>query len=170
MKFILVDRLVELELGTRSVGLTTFRPDNDLFVDHFPGYPVVPGVLLTEAMGQTAGWLIAATLDFAKLPLLTMIDSAKFRRLVYPGQQIQSTAVIASTRGDDFEVRVEAHVAGTRVADAHLMFHAFNVETYRKDSAETETAERWEQWKRRTFRELGGEELIVRKPEGGRER
>ena len=90
MRFVLVDRLVELEPGKRAVARKTFHPDDEVFADHFPGFPVVPGVLITEAMGQTAGWLLIATLGFARFPLLTLIDSAKFRRLVVPGDEIAS--------------------------------------------------------------------------------
>ena len=56
MRFVLVDRFLSVEPGRAATALKTFRPEDPVFADHFPGFPVVPGVLLTEAMGQTAGW------------------------------------------------------------------------------------------------------------------
>ena len=123
VRFVLVDRLVELEPGKRAVGRKTFHPDDEVFADHFPGYPIVPGVLITEAMGQTAGWLLVATLGFARFPLLTLIDSAKFRRHAFPGDELEMTATVRSIRADDYQVAVHASARGERIADARLWFH-----------------------------------------------
>ena len=59
MRFVLVDRFLSVEPGRSATALKTFPPDDPVFDDHFPGLPVVPGVLLTEAMGQAAGWALA---------------------------------------------------------------------------------------------------------------
>ena len=86
MRFVLIDRILELEPGRRAVATVRFDAAHDVFADHFPGMPIVPGVLVTEAMGQTGGWLLAATHGFESWPLLVMISNAKFRRLVRPDE------------------------------------------------------------------------------------
>src|SRR5206468_7311420 len=118
MRFVLIDRLLELEPWKRAVATRTFSAEEEIFEDHFPGFPVVPGVLLTEAMGQTGGWLLSATLGFARWPLLTLVERATFRRFVRPGEELRLEAAVKTRREEDFEVRAEARVNGERVADA----------------------------------------------------
>jgi 3-hydroxyacyl-[acyl-carrier-protein] dehydratase len=148
VRFVLIDRLVELEPGRRAVATMTFDAAADVFADHFPGMPIVPGVLLTEAMGQTGGWLLASTLGFDSWPLLVMIANAKFRRLVRPGDELRLTATVRSRSGDTFEVDTEATVGGERAADARLVFRAF-----RFSLGEAERAE-FRAWAEATFRRL----------------
>lgn len=155
MRFVLIDRIVALEPGVRAVAVKTFPAEENLFEDHFPGFPVVPGTLLTEAMGQTGGWLLAATHGFSRWPLLNMIASAKFRRFVRPGEEIVLEAVVASAREESFEVRAQAAVAGSRVADARLFFHGFSPATLPGEPAS------FEAWARETFQQLGGESLLA---------
>jgi 3-hydroxyacyl-[acyl-carrier-protein] dehydratase len=123
VRFVLVDRFVEMDPGRRAVARVTFDPALEIFADHFPGAPIVPGVLITEAMGQTAGWLIAAGEGFRRWPLLAMIDRAKFRRFVRPGEELELTACVQSASSRAYSVTAEAHVHGERVADARLAFH-----------------------------------------------
>ena len=125
MRFVLVDRFLEIVPGERAVALKTFSPGDDFLEDHFPGFPVVPGTLLAEAMGQTGGWLIAHGERFRRWPLLTMIDAVKLRRFVRPGEEIRLAAEIRSATGDAYEVRGEAEVAGRRVAEGRFLFRAF---------------------------------------------
>ena len=125
MRFVLVDRFLSVEPGRRSVAVKTFDPQDPVFEDHFPGFPVVPGVLLTEAIGQTAGWLLASTLGTERWPLLVRVDRARFMRLVRPGEEIRLEAEVTSVHDDTFETRGSATVAGERAADARLLFHAF---------------------------------------------
>lgn len=127
MRFVLIDRFLELEPGKRALASKTFSPEESFLADHFPGFPVVPGVLLTEAMGQTGGWLLAASLGTRRWPLLTMISSAKFRRLVLPGEEILLDAALRSAHESDFEVRAGARVGKEQVAEARLVFHAFEL-------------------------------------------
>jgi len=128
MRFVLIDRFVTIEPGRRATAVKTFLPSEDFLADHFPGFPVVPGVLLTEAMGQTAGWLIAAGLPGSAWPLLSLVDRARFHRFVRPGEEVAIEATISGRRGDEYEARTEAAVSGHRVADARLLFHAYPVD------------------------------------------
>jgi 3-hydroxyacyl-[acyl-carrier-protein] dehydratase len=154
MRFVLIDRLLELEPGKRALATRTFAPEDDVFLDHFPGFPVVPGVLLTEAMGQTGGWLLSATLGFTRWPLLSLVERATFRRFVRPGEELTLEATLKGRHDDDFEVRAEARVGESRAADARLLFHAFTPDVSLEDS------ERFQAWGRETFRRLGGEALL----------
>ena len=154
MKFVLIDRLIELDPGRRAAAVKTFLPEEEIFRDHFPGFPLVPGSLLIEAMGQTGGWLLAGTLGFARWPLLNMVDNAKFRRLVRPGEEIRIEASIRSMKESDFELTSEASVAGERAAGARFLFHAF-LPTLAADGGQA-----FANWTRRTFESLGGVELL----------
>jgi 3-hydroxyacyl-[acyl-carrier-protein] dehydratase len=151
VRFVLIDRFLELEPGVRAVALKTFDPGEEVFRDHFPGLAIVPGVLLTEAMGQAGGWLLAATLGFSRWPLLAMIDRAKFRRLVRPGEEIRLEAVVRSSRDTDYEIAGEASVGGERVAQARLLFHAFDFPLPDDERAQ------FGAWARETFRRLAAD-------------
>lgn len=148
MRFVLIDRFLELEPGRRAVARKVFRPEEEVFLDHFPGLPVVPGVLLTEAMGQTAGWLLASGYGFERWPLLVMVEKAKFRRLVRPGEELVLSATVARRGEDDFEARTEAGAGGERVADARLLFHVFDL------PADAPLRESLARWGRSTFASL----------------
>jgi 3-hydroxyacyl-[acyl-carrier-protein] dehydratase len=158
VRFILIDALTALEPGARAEAEKTFDPAESFFADHFPGTPIVPGVLLTEAMSQTAGWLVAATRDFDCWPLLTMVADAKFRRPVRPGERIQLGAELRAAHPRDFEVMTRADVDGQRVASARLLFHAFDVATANRA--------RLDMWMRETYARLGGPALLAL-PEAG---
>lgn len=154
MRFILIDRILELEPGRRALARKTFAADEDFLADHFPGLPVVPGVLLTEAMAQTCSWLVSSTIHFERWPLLQMIEKAKFRHPVVPGEELLIEAVIESERATAFAVRAEIHAAGRRAAEARLVLHLL------EPVAAGPAHDRLVAWSRRTFRELGGEALL----------
>lgn len=160
MQFVLIDKLVLLEPGRRAGARVTFPPDADFFADHFPGFPVVPGVLLTEAMGQAAGWLLAATAEFSRWPLLALIHQAKFMRRVLPGEEVNIAVELGAVHERAVEVTAEASVLGRRVARARLLFHIIDPPS---DGPE---AEGFGQWAEATFRRLGGRDLLP-VPTGG---
>ena len=162
MRFVLIDRLLELEPGRRAAAVKTFLPEEEIFRDHFPGFPVVPGSLLLEAMGQTGGWLLAGTLEFARWPLLNMVDNAKFFRFVRPGEEIRLEASVRSMKESDFELTGAASVGGESVARARYLFHAFTPPVDEARVAEFAV------WTRRTFERLGGPPLLARPGPGDR--
>ena len=153
MRFVLIDRILELEPGARAVATMRFDAAHELFADHFPGMPIVPGVLLTEAMGQTGGWLLAATLGFESWPLLVMISNAKFRRLVRPDETLTLAASLRPGADDTFEVDTTARVGDQRVADARLVFRTF---AFALADAERE---QFRNWARDTYARLDGPAL-----------
>ena len=148
MRFVLVDRLLSVEPGKRATASMVFPPDLPIFADHFPGRPIVPGTLVTEAMGQTGGWLLVSTLGFRQWPLLTMIDQAKFYKFVLPGDELLMEATIQASRAEDFEVLAEARVDAQRVARARFLFR---VEPLLREG---DTTQALEEWARQTYARL----------------
>lgn len=122
MRFVLVDRIVALEVGRSVVATRTIPPDEDYFQDHFPGFPVVPGVLLTEMMGQAA----AKALDGERRPrgkaMLAKIQSASFRQWVRPGDEVHLHAEISANTERYATAECRAEVGGKPVAQASLFF------------------------------------------------
>jgi 3-hydroxyacyl-[acyl-carrier-protein] dehydratase len=130
MRFLLVDRIVSLTPGECIVATRTIPPDDDYFADHFPGFPVVPGVLLTESMGQAA----AKCLDAQRRPrgkaILARILSASFRHWVRPGDVVELHATIVSNEERFATAECEARVAERAVAQARLFFSFLSLDTF----------------------------------------
>jgi 3-hydroxyacyl-[acyl-carrier-protein] dehydratase len=85
--FQLIDRIVDLNLEARTITVEARVPEkHTIFEGHFPGFPIMPGVLLTEAMAQSCGWLILGVLKFERMPFLAIVKEAKMRGFVSPGQ------------------------------------------------------------------------------------
>lgn len=126
--FLLVDRILELEPGKRAVGIKNVSANEPFFQGHFPTYPVMPGVLIIEAMAQVGGCALL-TMDEAKqqegvknIVLLTGVDECRFRRKVVPGDQLRMEAVITKIRGSVGKSTTRATVDGQAVAEANIMF------------------------------------------------
>ena len=85
--FQLIDRIVDLNLEAKTITVEALVPEkHTIFEGHFPGFPIMPGVLLTEAMAQSCGWLILGVLKFERMPFLAIVKEAKMRGFVSPGQ------------------------------------------------------------------------------------
>jgi beta-hydroxyacyl-ACP dehydratase FabZ len=121
--FLLVDRILELELGRRVVGTKNVTINEPFFPGHFPGHPIMPGVLIIEAMAQVGGFLLMRSLDARaekKVLYFTGIDRARFRKPVVPGDQIRFELEILQLRRQVCRMKGEAYVGGALVAEAEL--------------------------------------------------
>ncbi|MBR1211808.1 3-hydroxyacyl-ACP dehydratase FabZ family protein [Bradyrhizobium sp. JYMT SZCCT0180] len=93
--FKLIDRIVDLNLGERTIVVEAQVPEkHTIFEGHFPGFPIMPGVLLTEAMAQSSGWLLLGVLKFERMPFLAIVKEAKMRGFVSPGQLLTIEAKV----------------------------------------------------------------------------
>ena len=121
--FLLVDRIVELEHGKRCVGIKNVTINEPFFPGHFPGHPVMPGVLIVEAMAQVAGIMAYLASDEEtrkKVSYFMAIDSAKFRKPVVPGDQLQIEISTTFNRRGIWGVDGKAFVDGKLVTEASL--------------------------------------------------
>lgn len=121
--FVFVRELVKCDPGVLAEAATSFAADDPIFAGHFPGNPLVPGVILTEALAQTAGIAAAAGHAEKSKPffLLSAIRSMKFFRAVRPGEQVDLRAEKLAQVGDLVQFNVEASVSGVRVAEGQLV-------------------------------------------------
>ncbi len=126
MRWQLVDRIEEMIVGKSAVGARTFTADQPFFVDHFPGFPVVPGVLILESLAQLSGKLIGYTVRLERgdwpFPILTMANKVKFRKFVRPDQEIRLETTITALRDEMAAVNVRAKVDGKLHAQAEQIF------------------------------------------------
>lgn len=121
--FVLVDRIVEMEAGRRIVALKNVTINEPYFVGHFPGAPVMPGVLIVEAMAQAGAVLLLHDMPdrHRKLVYFTGIDGARFRRAVVPGDQLRLTLEVLNLRAKACRMKGTAEVEGQLAAEAEIL-------------------------------------------------
>jgi 3-hydroxyacyl-[acyl-carrier-protein] dehydratase len=119
--FLLVDRILELEPGQRAVGIKNVTANEPQFTGHFPGRPIMPGVLMVEALAQTAGVAVLSLDEYrGKLGLFAGIDDCRFRRLVQPGDTLRLEVTVEKLRGMFGRVRAVASVDGEVAVEGTL--------------------------------------------------
>jgi 3-hydroxyacyl-[acyl-carrier-protein] dehydratase len=135
MRFFLLDKVLEILPGKSAKGVKCWSLDNEIFEDHFPGYPTTPGVLLTESMAQLAGLLIEHSFyqEYGKpnrvFPILSIIQKAKFRTFVSPGDQCIIEATMMSLDTGRGTCQVITRVNNEMVCEATLSFVILGKET-----------------------------------------
>jgi beta-hydroxyacyl-ACP dehydratase FabZ len=121
--FLLIDRVLEMELGKRIVGLKNVTINEPFFVGHFPNYPIMPGVLILESLAQAGAILIKRSLNLPenKLMLFMGIDKAKFRKPVFPGDQLRLEMDLTRLHTRSAKARGRAYVEQALVVEAELL-------------------------------------------------
>ncbi|PYQ04339.1 MAG: hypothetical protein DMF82_11000, partial [Acidobacteria bacterium] len=128
--FVLVDRVVEHDPAGRLVAIKNVTGSEEFFEGHFPGVPVMPGVLLMESLAQAAGiWLLKNAADPSRLEVHVVgIDEAKFRRPALPGDQLRLEITVLRRHGPLCRVRGEVRSGENRVAEANLLLRVASLE------------------------------------------
>ncbi|MGH7631645.1 MAG: 3-hydroxyacyl-ACP dehydratase FabZ [Gemmatimonadales bacterium] len=121
--FLLVDRILEVEGTSRVVGLKNVTINEPIFQGHFPGNPIMPGVLIVEAMAQVGGCLMLGAMEQPerKLVYFMGLDGVRFRRPVRPGDQLRMEVTVLQVRGGTVRMKGVATVEGKTVAEGEML-------------------------------------------------
>ena len=121
--FHLIDRIADLNVGERSITVEAQVPhQNTIFEGHFPGFPIMPGVLLIESMAQASGWLLIAIMKFERMPFLGAVKEAKMRGFVSPGELLTINASVIH-EGSGFAITsAKVSVGGELRSNATITF------------------------------------------------
>lgn len=122
MRYRFVDRIISLEPGVSIRCQRTWPADLEIFADHFPEFPVVPGVLLTEMMGQAAGLCLSSQQDDGNSAMLIQIKNATFRNWVAPGELLDIEAEIISSQPRLARIKARTERDGALIASTELLF------------------------------------------------
>ena len=139
MHFSLIDRIELLEPGSKIVATKSLSLAEEYLQDHFPNFPVMPGVLMLEALTQSSAWLIRVSDDFAhSMVLLKEARNVKYGRFVQPGQTLTLTATILKTEDDLVTLKAEGTMNGQTNLKAQLVLKRFNLADTNPDEANTD--------------------------------
>ena len=121
--FQLIDRILDLDLAERTIKVEAQVPEhNTIFEGHFPGYPIMPGVLLIETMAQTGGWLVLAAHACAKMAFLIQVEKAKMRSFVQPRQTLEVEANLLHEGSGYAVVKASITADGKKVTEAEIRY------------------------------------------------
>jgi 3-hydroxyacyl-[acyl-carrier-protein] dehydratase len=119
--FQLIDRILDLNLEERTITVEAQVPKTStVFEGHFPGYPIMPGVLLIESMAQASGWLLLAAMKFERMAFLAAVKEAKLRSFVIPGQLLSITAKLMHDGSGYAMTKASVSIAGKTTCEAEL--------------------------------------------------
>jgi 3-hydroxyacyl-[acyl-carrier-protein] dehydratase len=128
MRFCLLDRIVELEPGVRVTAVKRLRPDEEYLKDHFPRFPVMPGVLMLEAMYQAAAWLVRQSEGFANsMVVLKEARNIKYADFVTPGKELVVTAEILKQEGSLTTLKAQGTIDGNVAVNGRLVLDRFTL-------------------------------------------
>jgi 3-hydroxyacyl-[acyl-carrier-protein] dehydratase len=160
MRFVLIDRIDRLEPGRSAEGHKMIAHDEDFFRDHFPGYPIVPGVLVLESLAQLGGRLVEASVgrDGGRrvLPILAKVEHAKFLRPVRPGDRLDVAVDLVALGSDAARVSGTARVGGRKAATAEIMYAMLDV-SQPGTALDSDQITQLYAWSDRVWRELRSE-------------
>ena len=122
MRYLLIDRIEYLEVNKFIRAIKNVALSEDVFHDHFFGYPVMPGALLIESLAQAGTALLEYSVKFKKKALLVMVDQAKFRKMVRPGDQLSVSGTIVSINQRSAQMDGEIRITDNLVMNARLTF------------------------------------------------
>jgi 3-hydroxyacyl-[acyl-carrier-protein] dehydratase len=121
--FQLIDRIVDLNIDEKTITVEAQVPQhNTIFEGHFPGHPIMPGVLLIESMAQTSGWLLLALMKFERMPFLAAVKEAKMRGFVTPGELLTINASVVHEGSGYSITEAKVRVDGKLRCNATIMF------------------------------------------------
>ena len=121
--FEMIDRIVALDREAKRIEALSTVPDRSpVFEGHFPGHPLMPGVLLTETMAQASGYLVLGLMDFSHMPFLMAVDKARFRTFVGPGAELAIDAQFEHEGSGYAVTKAKIAVGGKLICDAALRF------------------------------------------------
>lgn len=128
MQFVLVDRILELEPGSRIVAVKNLTLAEEYLADHFPGFPVLPGVLMLEAAAQAAAWLIRYTENYAhSIVILKSVRAMKYGSFVVPGRQLVIEADLTRQSETETEFKARGTVNGSSAFSGRLTMERYNL-------------------------------------------
>ena len=119
--FLLIDRIINIDADNSAVGIKNVTANEPQFTGHFPGNPIMPGVLIVEGMAETAGVICAKAIgNGTSLVYFMTIDNARFRKPVVPGDRLEYHVTKTKQRGNIWKFHCEAMVDGSKVAEADI--------------------------------------------------
>ncbi|HVX62998.1 MAG TPA: 3-hydroxyacyl-ACP dehydratase FabZ family protein [Pirellulales bacterium] len=128
MRFTLIDRVIDLQPGARIVAVKNLSLAEEYLADHFPGFPVMPGVLMLEAMTQAGAWLVRVTEDFAhSTVILKEARNVKYGNFVEPGQTLTITAEIMGQDEHEVKIKAQGAVDGKQAVSGRLVLARYNL-------------------------------------------
>lgn len=149
MRFTLIDKITSLEPGKSITAIKNLSLAEEYLADHFPGFPVMPGVLMLESLVQAGAWLIRATEDFAySTVLLKQAKAVKFTSFVSPGKTLSVSLEVQNSQGNEWTFKGSGSVDGTSTVSAKLTLERFNLAERNPDMTASD------QYRTRKAREL----------------